>query len=68
MKATHLLIGESDTSAGIIAQATDELSAFKIKKKCKAEGYTKLKIVLNDIDGIQEASEMMQSFIKRKWL
>jgi len=68
IKATHIIIGESSDSAGLIDYSSNELSAYRAAKKYKQQGYFNIKVVPNNSDGLQQSYELMQSYIKRKWL
>jgi len=65
--ATFIIIGEAEDCAGLIDSSTDEFSAHKIAKQYKKEGYKNIKVLPHNELSLQEASNLMQSFIKKKW-
>jgi len=65
--ASHIIIGESKDTAGLIDIGLNEFEAYKIALKYKKQGYFNIKVVQNNSDGLQQASDLMQNYIKKKW-
>lgn len=65
--AKYLIIGQSSNTAGFLNKADNELLAHRIANKYKKQGYINVKVVENNAEGLEQASQLMVEFLRKRY-